>query len=230
MVGRNSEDQGSPAGGSDGSVGSLQRIGVAKGRAILDALPQEVQDQFTNLTKKQTLTRKKVSNLVSQTKQELRNTDSIRRSKIHEKYVKSMLAARLEVACQHKTTLDNLHFDIIGIIGEVDAGPEEGQQWAAVQDYIATFQNKWEEYNLEITEFTDYLGQMDGNFVEEQDEETGDGRIPAQGRQPKWRPKQGMDPGQIMEDISKSEWRIYLEKFESYAIASTEDGIRLKYS
>ena len=115
-----------------------------------------------------------------------------------------MLAARLEAACQHKMTLDNLHFDIVGIIGEVDAGPEEGQQWAAVQDYIATFQNKWEEYNMEITEFTEYLDQMDGNFVEEQGEETGDGRIPAQGRQPKWRPKQGMDPGQIMEDISKT--------------------------
>ena len=213
MVGRNQEEQGVPAGDSDSVVESFQRIGIAKGRAIIDAQPQEVQDQFADLLKKQTTTRKKISNLVSQTKQELKHADSIRKSKIHETYVKSMLAARLEAACQHKMTLDNLHFDILSIIEEVDAGPEEGQQWAAVQEYIATFQNKWEEYNTEITEFTEYLDQMDGKFVEEQEEETGDGRITSQGRQPKWRPKLGMDPGQIMEDISKSEWRIYLEKY-----------------
>ena len=139
MVRRNQEEQGVPAGDSDSGVESFQRIGIAKGRAIIDAQPQEVQEQFADLLKKQTTTRKKISNLVSQTKQELRNADSIRKSKIHETYVKSMRAARLEAACQHKMILDNLHFDILSIIEEVDAGPEEGQQWAAVQEYTATF-------------------------------------------------------------------------------------------
>ena len=234
MVGR--EEQGVPAGDSAGTssgipgevrdsvMESFQRIGILKGRAIIDAQPQEVNDQFADLLKKQTTNRKKISNLISQTKQELKNGDSNRKSKIHETYVKSLIAARLEAACQHKMKLDNIHFDIVSIIDEVDAGLEESPQWVAVQEYTAQFQKKWEEYNTEIAEFTEYLAQMDEKFVEEQEEETGDGRVTSQVRQPKWRPKLGMDPGPIMEDITKGEWRIYLEKFDSYAIASTEDG------
>ena len=134
MVGRNQEEQGVPAGDSDSVVESFQRIGIAKGRAIIDAQPQEVQDQFADLLKKQTTTRKKISNLISQTKQELKHEDSNRKSKIHETYVKSMLAARLEAAGQHKMKLDNLHFEIVSIIDDVDAGLEESPQWAAVQE------------------------------------------------------------------------------------------------
>ena len=170
MVGRNNqEEQGVPAGDSAGTssgilgevrdsvMESFQRIGIVKGRAIIDAQSQEVQDQFADLLKKQTTTRKKISNLISQTKQELKHEDSNRKSKIHETYVKSMLAARLEAACQHKMKLDNLHFDIVSIIDDVDAGPEESPQWVAVEEYKAQFQKKWEEYNTEIAEFREYL-------------------------------------------------------------------------
>ena len=33
-----------------------------------------------------------------------------------------------------------------------------------------------------------------------------------------------MDPGQVTEEISKVEWRIYQEHFECFAQAFTEDG------
>merc|ERR1711891_125620 len=135
-----------------------------------------------------------------------------------------MLAARLEAACQQKMKLDNIHFNIISIIEEVDAGPEESPQWMAVQEYAAQFQRKWEECNAEIAKFREFLALEDEKFGEEQEEEAGDGRATSQCRQPKWRPKIGMDPGPVVEDITKGEWRIYLEKFDSYAIASTEDG------
>ena len=91
MVGRNQEEQGVPAGDSAGTssgilgevrdsvMESFQRIGIVKGRAIIDAQSQEVQDQFADLLKKQTTTRKKISNLISQTKQELKHEDSNRK-------------------------------------------------------------------------------------------------------------------------------------------------------
>ena len=120
--------------------------------------------------------------------------------------------------------MDNIHIDIISTIEEIDAGPEEGPQWVAVQEYIAQIKEKWEEYNAEITKFREFLAQEDEKIRGEQEEEAGEGRANSQGRQPKWRPKIGMDPGPVVEDITKGEWRIYLEKFDSYAIASTEDG------
>merc|ERR1711873_159767 len=121
MVGRNNQgEQGIPAGTSAGTssgvlgkvrdsvMESFQGIGILKGRAIIDAESQEINDQFTDLLKKQTTTRRKINNLISQTKQELKNEDSNRKDSIHETYVKSMLSARLEAACQHKMKLDNL--------------------------------------------------------------------------------------------------------------------------
>ena len=203
---------------------SFQGSGILRGRDIIDAQPQEVRDHFAELQRKQTNTRKKTTNLITQTKNELKHEESNRKSKLHEAFVKSMLAARLEAACQQKMKLDDINLDIIGIIEEVDAGPEEDPQWVAVQEYIAQIQEKWEEYNEEITKFRKFLAIEDGKLGEEQEEEAGDGRAASQGRQPKWRPKIGMDPGPVVEDITKGEWRIYLEKFDSYAIASTEDG------
>ena len=213
MVGRNKQgEQGTPAGTSAGtSSGVPSEVrdsimesfqGILKGREIIDAESQEINDQFEDLLKKQTTTRRKVNSLISQTKQELKNEKSNRKSKIHETYVKSMLAARLEVACQQKTKLDNIHFEIVSIIDDVDAGLEESPQWAAVQEYKAQFQKKWEEKNTEIAEFREYLAQMDEKFMEEQEEETGDGRVTSQVRLPKWRPKLGMDPGPINEEIT----------------------------
>ena len=149
MVGR--EEQGLPArdstetnpgvlgGVRDSVMESFQRIGIMRGREIIDAQSQEVKDQFADLLRKQTTTRKKISNLISQTKSELKHEESNRKSKIHETFIKSMLAARLEAACQQKMKLDNLHFDVVSIIDEVDAGPEESPQWIAVQEYTAQF-------------------------------------------------------------------------------------------
>ena len=57
----------------DSVMESFQRIGILKGRAIIDAQSQEVKDQFADLLKKQTTTRKKISNLISQTKNELKH-------------------------------------------------------------------------------------------------------------------------------------------------------------
>ena len=177
MVGRDNQgEQGTSAGTSAGtSLGVPSEVrdsimesfqGILKGRDIIDAESQEINDQFTDLLKKQATTRRKINNLISQTKQELKNEDSNRKSKIHETYVKSMLAARLEAACQQKMKLDNLHFEIVSIIDDVDAGLEESPQWVAVQEYTAQFQKKWEEYNTEIAEFTEYLAHMDEKFME----------------------------------------------------------------
>ena len=130
MVGRDNQgEQGTPAGTSAGTgLGAPGEVsdrimesfqGIKKGRDIIDAEPQEIRDQFADLMKKQGATRRKLTNLVSQTKQELKNEDSNKKSKIHETYVKTMLAARLEAACQQKMKLDDLHLEIVGIIDDV---------------------------------------------------------------------------------------------------------------
>ena len=80
----------------------MESFQVLRGREIIDAQPQEVRDQFAELQRKQTNTRKKTTNLITQTKNELKHEESNRKSKLHEAFVKSMLAARLEAACQQK--------------------------------------------------------------------------------------------------------------------------------
>ena len=42
--------------------------------------------------------------------------------------------------------------------------------------------------------------------------------------QARWRPRLDLDPGQVTEEITKVEWRIWQEQFELYASGSTEDG------
>ena len=93
MVGRDNQgEQGTSAGTSAGtSLGVPSEVGdrimesfqgILKGRDIIDAESQEIKDQFADLLKKQVTTRRKLTNLISQTKQELKNEDSNRKSKI----------------------------------------------------------------------------------------------------------------------------------------------------
>ena len=185
---------------------SFQGGEVLRGRGIIDAQAQEVRDHFADLQRKQKNTRTKTTNLITQTKNDLKQEESNRKSKLHETFIKSMLAAKLEAACQQKMKLDNIHIDIISTIEEIDTGPEEGPQWVAVQEYIAQIKENWEEYNAEITKFREFLAQEDEKIRGEQEEEAGEGRANSQGRQPKWRPEIGMDPGPVVEDITKGEW------------------------
>jgi hypothetical protein len=204
---------------------SFERGEVVRGREIINALPQEVKDLFRKLQIQQKTARTKTTNIINQTKSDLKHEESNRKTKMHETFVKSMLAARSEQACQLKIKLDDIHIEIIGIIHGINTDPEEDSpQGVACEEYADQFKEQWEEYQAMIREFREFLAQENDKFGEEQEAGTEEGRANSLGRQPNWRPKIGMDPGAVVEDITKGEWRIYLEKFDSYAIASTEDG------
>ena len=85
---------------SDRIMESFQ--GLLKGKQIIELEPQEVRDQFEELLKKKGTTKRRFTSLVTQTKAELKNEDSNRKTKVHETYIKAMLASRLDVACQLK--------------------------------------------------------------------------------------------------------------------------------
>merc|ERR1711888_342139 len=112
----------------DNIMDSFERGEVLRGCKIINAQPQEVKDLFRELQRKQKTTRTKTTNIINQTKSDLKHEESNRKTKMHETFVKSMLAARLEQACQQKIKLDDNHLEIVGIIQEVDTDPEENPQ------------------------------------------------------------------------------------------------------
>merc|ERR1711888_171369 len=137
---------------------SFERGEVFRGREIINAQPQEVRDLFRELQRKQKTTRTKTTNIINQTKSDLKHEESNRKTKMHETFVKSMLAARLEQACQQKIKLDDIHMEIVGIIQEVNTDPEEeNPQGVACEEYAAQFKEQWEEYDAEIREFREFL-------------------------------------------------------------------------
>ena len=107
--------------------------GLLKGKSIIEAESQEVRDQFAELIEKKKTTKARFTSLVTQTKGELKNVDSNKKTKVHETYIKAMLDSRLDAACQLKAKLDNIYFEIISVIDAVECGPEESSQWAEVQ-------------------------------------------------------------------------------------------------
>merc|ERR1711888_386531 len=104
---------------------SFERGEVLRGREIINAQPQEVRDLFKELQRKQKTTRTKTTNIIDQTKSDLKHEESNRKTKMHETFVRSMLAAKLEQACQMKMDLDKIHIEIVGIIQDANTDPEE---------------------------------------------------------------------------------------------------------
>ena len=90
--------------------------GVLRGKAIIEAESPEVRNQFAELIKKKRTTKSRFTSLVTQTKGELKNVDSNKKTKVHETYIKAMLDSRLDAACRIKADLDNIYSEMISII------------------------------------------------------------------------------------------------------------------